>query len=251
VVDECDSGWRGDAGAGAPLSLLVTPARTNAWLQRVVLWQDPAAAETSWIKDFELLASPSPAGDDFRPVTLDRPGRLQATREQQWFQAVQPAPTGTSPAERLDPIQRARYGQPFPAAVPVRRLLVRVLSTYGEGAGVSLGELAAFGPDVEVAIDDAVCPDPTGRPPVGCFAFQPREVRGLAGRPTPVLFLNRSTTAHVLVSTGQERNLDVRLEPGQVASGVFVAAGRPGSYEFFCRVPGHDREGLLGAVVVR
>jgi uncharacterized cupredoxin-like copper-binding protein len=128
---------------------------------------------------------------------------------------------------------------------------VRILSTQGEGAGVALGELAAFGPDLEVTIDDAPCADPTGRPPGGCYAFAPREVRALAGRPMSVLFLNRSRASHDLVSAGQDRNFEVGLEPGQAASGLFVAAGRPGVYEFVCRVPGHDRDGLLGRITVR
>jgi plastocyanin len=258
LVDECDTGWRAGPGVGAPVTFLVTPVREDAYIQRFVLWQDPGAPQAAWVKDFEVLASPSPAGDDFSPVTLDRPARLLPTREQQWFQAVQPAPEAAgaagaagAPPEGLDPRSRGRVGQPFPAAVQARRLLVRVLSTQGEGAGVALGELAAFGPDLEVAIDDAPCADPTGRPSGGCFAFAPREVRALAGRPMSVLFLNRSRASHDLVSAGQDRNFEVRLEPGQAASGLFAAAGRPGVYEFVCRVPGHDRDGLLGRITVR
>ena len=162
----------------------------------------------------------------------------------------------------------------------MRRLLVRVLSTHGnEGPGpqgrgppsaragvtsdagpgtqdlgtrsgeVSLGEVAAFGPDLEVTVGDEITS--TGEL-TGNYRFTPSEIRALAGRPVFVLFMNQSRVdTHTFVTVGQERNLELRAEPGQAVSGQFVAAGRAGRYEFLCRVVTHDVRGLLGSIIVR
>jgi plastocyanin len=221
--------------------------------------------------DLEVLDSPSETGDDFRPVLLDRPAQLLPSVEPQWFQVVRPAPPGRLTPPQLAPPERERYAQQFPDVAPVRRLLVRVLSTHGDGepgpqgpappsagsgqalvarpGGVSLGEVAAYGPDLEVTVGDEIT---MAGELTGNYRYTPTEIRALAGRPVFVLFMNQSRVdAHTFVTVGQERNLELRAEPGQAVSGQFVAAGRPGRYEFLCRVITHDVRGLLGSIVVR
>jgi hypothetical protein len=266
LFDECATGWRSAPEVLLPVTLAVRITQDGAFVQRLVFWQDPAAPPAAWAKDFEVLASPDAEGDDFRPVPLDRPAQLLATAEQQWFQVMRLGPPGELGPERLAPEERGRYGQPFPDVLPVKRLVVRVLSTHGAGAGVALGEVGAYGPDLEVTVGPAdvmASERTTTAPSAGRFMtcggapgldlmVCPPEIKALTGRPRFVLLLNRSRTeAHTLVTVGQQQDLELRAEPGQAVWGQFVAAAVRGRYDFYCRLPGHDVRGLVGTIVVR
>ena len=150
LVDECQSGWRSAGPRALPVEVVLDTRRPGSAVQRLALWQDPGAPRGAWVRDFEALASPSADGDDFQAIPLDRPGRLRETTEPQWFEVQRPAPGAT--------------GAPFPDVVPLRRLRLRLLSTHGDPAGgpaaatggapgeVALGEVAAYGPDLEVVL---------------------------------------------------------------------------------------------------
>jgi plastocyanin len=247
LVDDCDSGWRAPAG-GTPALLLEPQRAGTAYIHRLALWQDPEAPRAAWVREFQVLASPSAAGDDFVPLRLDREPVLSAAPGPQWFRVVQPAPAG--PASFPLPAQeRVRYGQPFPDVAPARRLLLRLVTTYGPPAeGAALGEVAAFGPDLEVRIGDA---KDSGDNWTGQYLFEPPELRALAGRPLALMLVNESRHPHVFTTWRQDRNVEVRLEPGQVTTTQLVAASQAGPYHFYCAVRGHDRLGLLGTLVVR
>lgn len=237
VVDECDSGWHADRPLTLPAGITLDTRRTGSYVQRLAFWQDPAAPRSAWVREFDVLASPSADGDDFVPVALDRPAQLRETTEGQWFEVVRAGPGA----------------QPFPDVVQMRRLLLRIRSTYGApgadgAAGVSLGEVAAYGPDLEVVIAH---PSGLGGEDTSRFLFAPAEIRALALQPKFVLFINRTPVhSHTLVSLGQSRNLEVTIPPGEARSVQFTA-GRPGRYEFYCKVAGHDRSGLIGTIDVR
>jgi hypothetical protein len=246
LVDECQSGWRSAGPRALPVEVVLDTRRPGSAVQRLALWQDPGAPRGAWVRDFEALASPSADGDDFQAIPLDRPGRLRETTEPQWFEVQRPAPGAT--------------GASFPDVVPLRRLRLRLLSTYGDPAGgpavatgaapggVALGEVAAYGPDLEVVLAH---PTALGGEDLDRFVVGPAEIRALALQPKFVLFLNRTRTSpHTLVSVGQTRNFEVTIPPGE-ARAVQFTAGAPGRYEFYCRVPGHDRLGLSGSIVVR
>ncbi|HEX2514781.1 MAG TPA: hypothetical protein VH257_08760 [Chloroflexota bacterium] len=271
LVDDCDSGWRAPAGS-APALLLEPQRAGTAYIHRLALWQDPEAPRAAWVREFQVLASPTAAGDDFVPLRLDREPVLSAAPGPQWFRVVQPAPAG--PASFPLPAQeRVRYGQPFPDVAPARRLLLRLVTTYGSPApgatgavaerggaagaagtagvgaeGAALGEVAAFGPDLEVRIGDA---KDSGDNWTGQYLFEPPELRALVGRPLALMLVNESRHPHVFTTWRQDRNVEVRLEPGQVTTTQFVAASQAGPYHFYCAVRGHDRLGLLGTLVVR
>ena len=244
LVDECDAGWRltespgDDAVAQLPITITLDTHRDGAYVQRIALLQDPHAPRAAWVRTFRLLASPSADGDDFTPLPLDREPELRESTEAQWFELV----TGPSAQVR------------FPATFPIRRLRLTILSTWGEQSpgdamraqGVSvraaLGEIAVYGPDLEVVVGGDG----------GALSFGPAQISALAGRPKWVFFFNRANTPvpHDIVTTGLAQNLRVRLEDRQVASGSFTA-GVPGTYAFFCRTPGHRELGLQGTIVVR
>ena len=191
--------------------------------------------------DFEVLASPSESGDDFAPLLLDRPAQLKESVEPQWFSIMRPGLNAAA--------------LPFPDAVEMRRLLVRVLSTYGSPRersqvdGFALGEVAAYGPDLEILVQH---PQSAGGEDTSRFQFAPREVRALAGEPKFVFFINKTRTAvaHDVVTVNQQTNMEVKLAPGEAKAGQFVA-GRPGRYEFYCKVVGHAELGLIGTITVR
>ena len=235
LVDECTAGYQQTGQTQLPVTFLIDTQRTGTYVQRISLRQDPTAPRSTWPIEFELLASPSPEGDDFVPLLLDRPAKLQESVEPQWFSVMRPGPNAAAP--------------PFPDAIPMRRLMLRVLSTVGSprtrsvADGVSLGEVSAYAPDLEVLID--------GDESNG-FGVGPREIRALAGEPKFVFFMNRTTTAvaHEIVTVNQQQNLNVRLGPGEARAGQFIA-GRPGRYEFYCKVVGHAQFGLIGTIVVR
>lgn len=238
IVDECNAGWRAGTPSAEEIQLPVTlqldTARDATYVQRLALWQDPEAPRGAWVREFELLASSSATGEDFTPIPLDREGVLRDSGEPQWFEVTRIGP-GATPQKFVD-------------VVPVRRLRVRVLSTWAaQRRGVkvdqvALGEIAAYGPDLEVVVSDV--PDSTN------FSLSPRVINAIAGQPKFVMFLNPSKSTHRFVSVGQQQNFDVTIGPGQVKSVQFVA-GRSGRYEFVCKVLGHEFAVPPGTIQVR
>jgi hypothetical protein len=167
-------------------------------------------------------------------VPLDRENVMRDSTEPQWFEV-----------QRLGP---GAVPQKFPDIVPARRLRLRVLSTWGTARKgikvdqVALGEMAAYGPDLEITIADV--PDSTN------FQLSPNVVRAIAGQPKFIMFMNPSKSTHHFVSSGQQQNFDVTLAPGEVKSVQFVA-GRSGQYEFVCKVLGHEFSVPRGRIQVR
>ena len=243
LVDECDAGWRVAAPTQLPLTFTFTIDKTGAYAQRLAIWQDPSSARAAWVRDFEVLSSPSIEGEDFQPMTLDRPTQLRETVEPQWFEISRRGP-GAVPTL-------------FPEAIPIQRLRLRVLSTVGNTRlrsqvdAIALGEVALYGPDLEIIARNALDGN-TGAESPDVFEFVPGVINALAGRPKFVLIFNRSkSTSHVLATSAQQQNGEVTVGPGEAKSIQFVAAGRPGRYEFFCKVPGHAARGMLGRIEVR
>ena len=238
IVDECNAGWR--AGRPSveevqlPVTLQVDIQRDAVYIQRIALWQDPQAPRGSWVREFELLTSAAGVGEDFTSVPLDREAILRDSTEPQWFEIMRPIAGSVQ--------------QKFPDVLLLRRLRLRVLSTWAASRRavkvdqVAVGEIAAYGPDLEIVAGDTED---------GNFGLKPNVIRALAGQPKFVMFFNQSTVArHRFVSVGQQQNFDVTIEPGQVKAVQFTA-GRSGRYEFVCRIPGHDFRGLTGSIQIR
>ncbi|HEU5318452.1 MAG TPA: hypothetical protein VFX49_20230 [Chloroflexota bacterium] len=266
MIDECVAGWRG-TDMSLPLTIEIEVRAEGAVpIQRIALWQEPTAPRGAWVRDFELLASPSAEGNDFTPLTLDRAARLEPTEEQQWFTIVQTQAMGLT----LDRVARggeqATGTQPQPEVVSARRLRLRVLSTHGTpgpGAtsiggtgtvpkdGVALGEIAAYGPDQQLTVA-MVCANITPSGKDSCaYGFQPAQIRALAGRPRFVYFVNDTDSPHTFTTTGQDKNADVRVEPGRSASIVFTAASRGTTFDFYCRIADHAAQGMRGRIAIR
>jgi uncharacterized cupredoxin-like copper-binding protein len=79
------------------------------------------------------------------------------------------------------------------------------------------------------------------------FAFSPNQVRLAAGATVNLVLANEGDALHDITFPA----LGFRLEAtaGATATGALTVA-RPGTYEFFCSVPGHREAGMSGILVV-
>lgn len=79
------------------------------------------------------------------------------------------------------------------------------------------------------------------------FGFRPAQVRVRTGQTVNIALVNRGAIFHDI--TAPALQLQVAAQPGQ--RGVAgVPAARPGTYEFYCSVPGHREAGMVGRLVV-
>ncbi len=79
------------------------------------------------------------------------------------------------------------------------------------------------------------------------FSFSPIEIPVKAGEVVNLNLANKGNTVHDITVP----SLRVRLValPGQTVAGA-IRADRPGTYEFFCSIPGHRESGMVGRIVV-
>ena len=78
-------------------------------------------------------------------------------------------------------------------------------------------------------------------------SFSPSEVRVSAGDTVNLVLENQGSLPHDI--TIPALGFSLPAAPGATASAALSAA-RPGTYEFFCSVPGHREAGMTGALGV-
>jgi plastocyanin len=86
--------------------------------------------------------------------------------------------------------------------------------------------------------------------PEGQLAFEEKEVTAKAGKDT-IDFTNQSSVPHNVTienSAGEEIGGTETLAEGNSAATVDL---KPGTYTFFCSVPGHREAGMEGKLVVK
>jgi uncharacterized cupredoxin-like copper-binding protein len=113
-------------------------------------------------------------------------------------------------------------------------ILVGLIPQQGAAAGVSQEVMAGL-PYVKAE----------------AFAFGPRTIQVKAGETVALRLLNEDTTAH----TFDVDELDVHAPmPGGDAALALFEATTPGSYTFYCAIPGHAdpaaRTGMVGTLIV-
>jgi nitrite reductase (NO-forming) len=79
------------------------------------------------------------------------------------------------------------------------------------------------------------------------FAFSPNQVRVSAGGTVNLILANEGDTLHDITAPALRFRLEAMA--GATATGVLTVPG-PGTYEFFCSVPGHREAGMSGILVV-
>lgn len=77
--------------------------------------------------------------------------------------------------------------------------------------------------------------------------FQPKEIEIPANQDVKILLPNLGASAHDF--SIDALNITVSLPPGETKEVTINAA--PGTYEFYCNVPGHKEAGMVGTLVVR
>ncbi|MDR7416424.1 MAG: cupredoxin domain-containing protein [Armatimonadota bacterium] len=79
------------------------------------------------------------------------------------------------------------------------------------------------------------------------FAFRPASIRVRAGEPVNLRLVNAGRVTHDLYVPAL--GFRVTVEPGEeVVAGL--PALQPGTYEFYCSLPGHREAGMRGTLVV-
>ena len=120
------------------------PAAGTAYIHRLALWRGPGGPRAAWVREFQVLASPTAGGDDSVPLRLDREPALSAA----------PARSGSAWCSRPRPGRPASPSRPrsgcatgsLPGRGPARRLLLRLVTTYGPPAPGATGAVAERAP---------------------------------------------------------------------------------------------------------
>jgi plastocyanin len=87
-------------------------------------------------------------------------------------------------------------------------------------------------------------------PPGSALAYDQTNVTAKAGRVT-VDFDNKQATSHDVViqdSSGQELGMTDLISSSTASTDVEL---QPGTYTFFCSVPGHEEAGMKGTLTVK
>lgn len=99
-------------------------------------------------------------------------------------------------------------------------------------------------------------PAPTDEPspePVGIvletteYKFTPDTFTMKAGEATTITLVNKGVVEHDFTFDPQEFKVQVAI--GKTASGTLTIA-EPGTYDFWCSVPGHKENGMVGTLTV-
>ena len=122
----------------------------------------------------------------------------------------------------------------------------------GRGVAATAGVIAAVFVLVDLALVPVMTPAPRERIPPGALevrarnlAFSPTSLTA-GGRRVTVAMVNRDLFWHTFTVRGL--GVDMRVPVGGVRSVSFDA--RPGTYEFYCRIPAHRAAGMHGRLTV-
>ena len=123
----------------------------------------------------------------------------------------------------------------------------------GGGAAATTGALALVFVATSFALVWVMTPAPNRDAPEGAVevqtrnvAFVPSSLTAGAGQVT-VAIRNRDLFWHTL--TIDTLKVDLKVPVGRLRAASFEA--RPGTYEFYCRIPGHRSFGMRGTLTVR
>jgi plastocyanin len=129
-------------------------------------------------------------------------------------------------------------------AYDVAAYVAQSVAAGGKDTGLLATAVKSAGggkPAVEKGGNLAIDADPTGQ-----LAFVTDQARGTAGQIT-VKMTNKSGTPHDIVIDGKGKGQVVR--DGGVSQ--FKADFQPGSYTYYCSVPGHRQAGMQGKLTVK
>jgi plastocyanin len=135
----------------------------------------------------------------------------------------------------------------------VGALLRRRDPQAGGGAAATTGALAVVFVATSLALVWIMTPSPNRNAPEGALEVEARNVAFVpdamtaGGGQVTVALRNRDLFWHTL--TIDALNVDLKVPVGRLRSASFEA--RPGTYDFYCRIPGHRTLGMEGTLTVR
>lgn len=81
------------------------------------------------------------------------------------------------------------------------------------------------------------------------FVFDPNSITVSAGEEVTITINNADTIDHDFVI--DEFNVDSGVLSGGESTTVSFTPSEPGTYEFYCSVPGHRESGMVGTLIVQ
>jgi plastocyanin len=81
------------------------------------------------------------------------------------------------------------------------------------------------------------------------FKFSPATINATAGQTVNLTVVNSGAVVHTWVL--DQGNVKVSVNSGQTVTQSFTAPSTPGTYKFYCDVPGHQEAGMIGQLIVK
>ncbi len=178
-------------------------------------------------------------------------------------QILEPNPSGVMPSGLVHGANCVLPGSPAGTAVPSRGQCINDIAAYVSQAAAAPGQdtgllasvvhPAGTGPPaVEKAGTLTFAADPTGQ-----LSYTTKSATATAG-PVTLVMKNMSGVPHNIAlqagATGATPGPGPVLGAGAITSNgtsTFHATLKPGSYTFFCQVPGHRAAGMYGTLTVK
>lgn len=113
-------------------------------------------------------------------------------------------------------------------------------STSGESTGTSTGAAAAAGAETKLAL---------AADPSGAFKYDKSTLTAKAGK-VEITFTNASPVPHDVAIKGNGATAGPTEQISGGGTADLTATLKPGSYEFYCTVPGHEQAGMKGTLTV-
>ncbi|MDO8601189.1 MAG: cupredoxin domain-containing protein [bacterium] len=80
------------------------------------------------------------------------------------------------------------------------------------------------------------------------FAFNPSEITAKAGEKVKIIFQNNGNASHNLVVEGL--GIGTKTIGFGKTDAIEFTSPTPGTYSFFCSIPGHKAAGMTGSLII-
>ena len=113
-------------------------------------------------------------------------------------------------------------------------------TTRGESTSTRAGAAAAAGAETKLAL---------AADPSGAFKYDKSTLTAKAGK-VEIRFTNASPVPHDVAIKGNGVNAGPTEQISGGGTADLTATLKPGTYEFYCTVPGHEQAGMKGTLTV-
>ena len=113
-------------------------------------------------------------------------------------------------------------------------------NTSGESTSTRTGAAAAAGAETKLAL---------AADPSGAFKYDKSSLTAKAGK-VEITFTNASPVPHDVAIKGNGANAGPTEQISGGGTADLTATLKPGTYEFYCTVPGHEQAGMKGTLTV-